>query len=53
LAPKPVQAPPPESDSEGDDPSSDEYLADGRGDGKRAAVKVRLIPILFLFDLRP
>ena len=34
--------PPPESESE-DDPSSDEYVADGKGDTKRAAAKVRLI----------
>ena len=40
--PKPVQAPPPpESESEVDDPSSDEYLGDGKDGAKRAPTKVR------------
>ena len=42
---KQTQAPPPpESESEADDPSSDEYMADGKDDIKRATAKVR--PIL-------
>ena len=43
LQPEPVRAhpPPPDSESEGDDPSSDEYVADGKGDPKRTTAKVR------------
>jgi len=45
---EPVQAPlPPESDSEDEDPSSDEYMANEKDDGKRTAAKV--CPILSFF----
>lgn len=40
----PPPPPPPDSESDNDDPSSDEYVADGKGDTKRTAAKVR--PIL-------
>jgi len=51
--PEPAQAPPPpESESEDDDPSTDEYMADEKGDAKRTATKVRPIPRLFPPDRR-
>lgn len=42
--PKPIQTlPPPDSESDGEDPSSDEYMTEGKDGAKRATVKVRLI----------